>query len=176
MSKPSKYPKAMIAIHWLTVILVGLVFYKGTTLENLEFTEANMNTFRSHAIPGMLILILTVVRFFLKRKNKHNLPEDIAYYGSAHKMLVESANKLIYVLLILAPLVGFVMVYKTGAFSYDLGGAFPEGAEFDDTLEVLHKLFVFSLVGLIVLHVAGVVVYKFKKGENLMKRVCLLLK
>jgi len=176
MKKPNKYPKAMIVIHWLTVLLIAFVFYKGTTLEDLEFTEVNMNTFRSHAVPGMLILILTLIRLFVKRKNKNNIPQEISYYSSAHKILVETVNRLIYALLILVPLIGFVMVYKTGAFQYDLGGPFPEGAEFCDTLQILHKISVFSLMGLIVLHVVGIVVYKFKKGENLLKRICIFLK
>jgi len=172
MTTIKKYPKAMMAIHWLTVIVLAFVFYKGTVIEHLEFNEANMNTFRSHAIPGMLILILTLVRLVIKNKNKNNLPDEIKYYSPGHKMLVNTATKLLYVLLILAPIVGFVMVFKTGAFSYDVGGAFPEGAKFDETLKMMHKVMVFSLMGLVVVHVIGVVLYKIKKGENLLKRMC----
>jgi cytochrome b561 len=175
MKTIKKYPKAMMAIHWLTVLLVGFVFYKGTLIENLEFNEANMNTFRSHAIPGMLILILTLIRIFVKRKNKNNLPADIEYYSPGHKMLVNTAIKLLYVLLILAPIVGFIMVFKTGAFSYDIGGAFPEGAKFDEAPKMMHKIMVFSIMGLVVVHVIGVVLYKIKKGENLLKRMCSFL-
>ena len=176
METINKYPKALIIIHWLTVLLVAFVFYKGTTLENVDFTEANINSFRSHAVPGMLILILTLIRVFIKRKNKNNLPPEIAYYSPLHKTFVETVIKLIYVLLILTPLVGFVMVYQTGALSYDLGGVFPEGVGFNETLETVHKVFVFSLMALIITHVAGVVIYTFKKGEHLVKRMCLLFK
>jgi len=174
MNTIKKYPKSMIIIHWLTVILVVLVFYRGTIIEELDFVEANMNTFRAHAIPGMLILILTLIRIFVKNKNKNNIPEEITYYSPLHKTLVGIVLKLIYVLLIITPLVGFVMVFKTGAFSYDIGGAFPENASFNETLGVVHKVFVFSLVGLILVHVFGVIVYKIKTGENLVKRMCLL--
>ncbi len=176
MSKPNKYPKAMIIIHWLTVLLLVFVFARGKMLENLEFNAENMNTFRSHAVPGMVILILTLVRFFIKKWNKDNVPQEIEYYSNGHKMMVKAVNTLIYILLILTPMIGFIMIYKTGASDYDFGGTFPTDANFDETLEVLHRLFVFSLLGMIVLHVVGVLIYKIKKGENLVKRMCVFLK
>jgi cytochrome b561 len=176
MSTIKKYPKAIIIIHWLTVVLLILVFYRGTLLENLDLTEANINTFRAHAIPGMLILILTLIRLLVKNKKKTSFPDEIEYYSPLHKTAVNIVNKLIYILLILTPLVGFVMIFKTGALSYDIGGAFPENAHFNETLEILHKVFVFSLVGLVIFHVFGVIVYRIKKGENLVKRMCVLLK
>jgi len=166
----------MIIIHWLTVILLILVFVRGKALENVEFNAENVNTFRAHAIPGMLILILTIIRLFIKNKNKNKVPKEIEYYSTGHKMMVNTVIKLIYVLLILTPIIGFMMIFKTGAMAYDFGGEFPTGVAFNETLEVLHKAFIFSLLGMVVLHVAGVVIYKFKKGENLLKRMCMLLK
>lgn len=175
MEKTNKYPKAIIIIHWLTVVLLILVFFRGKALEGLDFNTENINTFRAHAIPGVLILILTLIRIFIKKKNKNNVPKEIEYYSNGHKIMVNTVNKLIYVLLILTPIIGFMMIYKTGALAYDFGGAFPTGAEFNETLEVLHKVFVFSLLGMVILHVAGVVIYKVKTGENLIKRMCMFL-
>ena len=176
MNTTKKYPKAMIFLHWITVILLIFVFVRGKSLENIEFNAENMNAFRSHAVPGMLILILTLIRLFVKNKNKNKVPQEIEYYGVAHKIMVNTVNKLMYVLLILTPMIGFIMIYKTGALTYDFGGAFPADAHFDETFEVLHKAFVFSLLGMVVLHVAGVIIYKVKKGENLIKRMCIFLK
>ncbi len=168
---PKKYPKSLILIHWLTLILLAVVFYIGTTLEDFEFNEQNMNRYRVHAILGVSIAILTIFRIFIRRRNLDNLPPDITYYSPAHKTFVKIVNYLLYILLIFVPLVGFVMVYQTGALSYDLGGAFPTGAEFDENLEILHKITVFSLLGLIVIHVVGVILYKIKTGDNLINRM-----
>ncbi len=176
MEKTQKYPKAMIVIHWLTFILFAVIFYVGITMEDYEFNEANFNRYRTHAILGVIVAILTVIRLFIKKKNKDNLPEEIAYYSPAHEKMVKTVLGLIYLLLIVAPVVGFIMVYQTGAMAYDLGGEFPTGAKFDETLETVHKALVFILLGLIVVHVAGVIIYKLKTGENLIKRMCLLMK
>ena len=175
MNTTTKYPKAMIIIHWLSFVLLILVFTRGKALEGVDFNVENMNTFRAHAIPGIIILILTLIRVFIKRKNKNNLPKEIEYYSAGHKMMVNIINKLIYVLLIVTPIIGFMMILKTGALAYDFGGAFPTDAHFDETLEVLHKVLVFSLLGMLALHVAGVIMYKIKTGENLVKRMCIFL-
>ena len=168
---PKKYPKSLILIHWLTFILVTIVFYIGTTLEDFEFNEQNMNRYRLHAILGVSIAFLTIIRIFVRRHNLDNLPPKITYYSSFHKTFVTMVHYLIYIFLIFAPLVGFVMVYQTGALSYDLGGAFPTGAEFDENLEILHKFAVFTLLALIVIHIAGIILYKIKTGDNLINRM-----
>jgi len=43
----------MIAIHWLSVILLATVFIIGKGLEEFEFNEANMDQYRKHAILGI---------------------------------------------------------------------------------------------------------------------------
>ncbi len=176
MKNPSKYPKAIILIHWLTVILFAIIFYVGTTFEDYEFSEVNMNRYRTHAILGVTVAILTIIRLIIKRKNKEKLPADITYYSPLHEKFVKTVLGLMYFLLIITPIVGFVMIYQTGALAYDLGGQFPEGTEFNETLENLHKILVFTLTGLIIIHIAGVILYKLKTGENLIKRMCLLIK
>lgn len=169
-----KYPKTLIIIHWLTFLLFIFVFVVGNILE--DFNEKNFNTYRLHAIPGMLILVLTIIRIIIKRKNSNNLPAEISYYNKSHKLFVNIVMILIYLLLILTPLVGFIMVYQTGALNYDLGGPFPTGAELNETLAELHEVLVKMLLALIAIHVSGVIIYKFKTGENLLKRIRLFLK
>ncbi len=176
LNKMKKYPKSIIILHWLTLILFVTVFVLGVSMENYKFNAENFNHYRAHALLGMLIMILTIIRLFVKQKHKNDLPPEITYYSKGHKLLVKTVQNLIYVLLIITPLVGFVMVYQTGALQYDLGGPFPEGATFDEGMEILHKSLVFTLTGLIVIHAAGIVIYKMKTGENLLKRMCLLIK
>ncbi len=166
----------MIIFHWLTVVLVAVEFLMGLNMEDYEFNAENFNRYRAHALLGVLILIVTVFRIINKKRNQNNLPEEIKYYSNGHKTLVQTAEKIMLLLLILASITGFIMVYQTGALQYDLGGPFPEGAKFNETMELIHKSLVFSLGGLILLHVAGVIIYKIKTGENLLKRMCLLLK
>ena len=173
--KPQKYPKTLIIIHWLTAVLLAVEFYAGISMEEYEFNEVNMNRYRFHALLGVGLLILTIIRLIVKRKNRDHLPEEIHFYSDMHKKFVHAVQNMIYLILIVAPVIGFVMVYQTGALTYDLGGPFPEGAHFNETLEKLHKFLVFLLAGLVGIHVAGIVMYYVKNKENLIKRMCLLM-
>jgi len=176
MTEIKKYPKPMIALHWLTFVLLIVVFIFGKALEDYEFNAENFNHYRKHALLGMLILVLTIVRLIVKKKYKNSLPPEIAYYNEGHKKVVNTVNKLLYAFLIITPLIGFVMIFQTGAMQADLGGPFPEGAHFNETLEVLHKVAVFTLITLVVTHVAGVIMYKLKTGKNLVRRICKFMK
>ncbi len=167
----TKYPKSLIFIHWLTFFLILIIFYIGLTLEDYEFNAANMNRFRLHAILGVTVLILTVIRAYIRLTKADQLPPKITYYSTFHKAFVVSVHYLLYIFLILAPLIGFIMVYQTGALTYDLGGPFPTDAEFDTGLLLLHQIAVFTLATLIVIHIAGIFIYKLKTGDSLLSRM-----
>ncbi len=170
-----KYPASIIVLHWLTVILVAIVAYKGFHLEDYEFNAANFSKFRNHALLGILILIITLVRFYLIKKHQNNLPQ-LHYYSNFHRLVVNAVHAMIYTLLILIPIVGFLNVLQTGAFGYCFGKEFPEGAQLNDTLHEMHEILAWFLFFLIAAHVLGVLMYMIKTKEKLIKRMCLLAK
>jgi len=167
----TKYPKVLIIIHWLTFFLLIVIFYIGTTFEDYEFNEANMNRYRLHAILGVFVMLLTLIRIYVRRKNLSKLPPHITYHSKFFSHVLTIVHNLFYILLIFNPIVGFVMVYQTGALSYDLGGAFPTTTEFDHNLVALHEFAAYSLLALILVHVGGSIMYKIKTGTYLIKRI-----
>ena len=167
-----KYPKTMIILHWLTVALVIIEIVIGKNLEHLDYTPENFNAFRAHAFIGMFILLITLYRMSYKRRHLNEIPQ-IEYYSEGHKKLVNGIHFLMYILLIVIPLLGFYIIYKTGGLAYDLGGPFPS-VKPDESLVEIHETLVWTLVVLILAHVGGVMMYTMKKGENLLKRMCML--
>jgi len=174
MNTPEKYPKAMIMIHWLSVVLLIALFFIGKNMEEYEFNAENFNRYRLHALLGMLLFVLTLVRLYFKKTKLQ--PQSIEYYSAMHKSFVTGVLSMIYFFLLTVPVIGFVMVYQTGAFQYEWFGAeFPQ-TNFSEALAQIHEAFVFILLALAAIHVSGVFMYKFKTGENLIKRMCLLMK
>jgi cytochrome b561 len=173
--KTQKYPHFMIALHWLTFILVVIVAYMGFQLENYEFNEANFSHFRTHALLGALIMIITLIRMYYKRKNLDKIPQ-IDYYSEGHKKMVNGVHLLMYLLLILIPITGLINIYQTGTFGVCFGKTFPQGAQLSDSLHEIHESLVYFLFVLIAAHVGGVFVYMMKTKENLLKRMCILAK
>ena len=174
-----KYPASMIIAHWLTVILLIVNAYMGLKLEELEktrgLTPETFGNFKTHALIGALILLITLFRMFIKRKNAGRLPQ-LQYYSEGHKKIVNTVHALMYLLLILIPIVGMLNMYQAGVFGVCFGKEFPENATLSHTLHEIHELLVKLLLVLVIAHVAGVIRYILKTKENIFKRMCLLAK
>jgi len=171
MSQSNKYPKLFRFLHWATFILIIFLFISGLGMEEYDFNEENFFRFKRHALMGVSVLFITLIRLAYKYKNKDQFPPEIQYYSAFHEKLVKGIHFLMYVILILAPIIGFVTIYQTGALAYDFGGPFPENPEFNPTLMNLHKYLVFTLGALIIMHIGGVFMYKIKTGESLIQRM-----
>ncbi len=171
MNEQMKYPKLFRFLHWITFILIVLLFISGLGMEDYKFDEGNFFRFKRHALMGVSVLFITLIRLAYKYKNKHRFPPEIEYYSPVHEKIVKAIHLLIYIILILAPIVGFVTIYQTGALAYDFGGPFPENAELNPSLINLHKFLVYTLGLLIIMHIGGVFMYKIKTGQSLLKRM-----
>jgi len=179
-----KYPKFIIFAHWLTLILFLINVALGLQLEVVAeeiagteglITPENFKYYRTHALIGAAILIITLIRLFVKIKNKDRLPQ-LEYYSEFHKKIVNLTHALIYLLLIAVPLVGIINMYQAGVFGVCFGKPFPENAYLSETLSELHETLVKVLFILVAGHVAGVIMYILKTGDNILKRMCLLAK
>ncbi len=171
MNDNAKYPKFFRFLHWITFILIVLLFISGLKLENYTFNEENFMKFKRHALMGVGVLILTLIRWGYKFKNRDRFPQEFQYYNPTHKKLVNGIHFIMYVLMIIAPAIGFYSIYQTGALAYDFGGPFPEGAKISHDITEIHEFLVFTLGALIIGHVGGVIMYKLKTGKNLIKRM-----
>ncbi len=168
-----KYPVTMIFIHWLTVVLLAINFLIGKNLEYLDFDAENFKYYRLHALTGAVIFFITVWRLILLKRNKDQLPV-LEFYGKFHELSYKVVHALIYLMLLLVPVVGFITIFKSGAYVVDLGKPFPEGAKLNHDLVEIHELLVGFLIILILVHVAGVIIYRFKKDPDILKRMSFL--
>ncbi len=169
-----KYPKPLIIMHWLTVLLLIVEAGVGLYMETLEFNEQNFNVYRLHAFTGVFILIITLFRFSYKVRHLQDLPE-IEYYSKGHEKLVKAVHGLMYLLLIIIPVVGLYSIYTIGGLQYDLGGPFPSQEPPHNLVEI-HENLVILLGILVLMHVGGVIMYAKKTGENPLRKICLLMK
>jgi cytochrome b561 len=65
-----KYSKRMVVIHWLTLLFFVAAIYLGYTVSQArQIGDATLAAYLSHLLVGDLILVLTLVRLFFKRKD-----------------------------------------------------------------------------------------------------------
>lgn len=161
-----RYSNVTVAFHWTTVVLVLLQVYLGFRFEWSEPGPARDEVFLWHKSVGVLILVLTLAR--LAYRLKYPPPPFPPELPAWQRNLAIWNHRLLYTLLIVMPIVGFVAVsgYANGPMTPLVGGTevpvIPGvSRETGDLAGEVHELAAYTLVALILLHVAAALKHGF---------------
>jgi len=164
-----KYNKGTIAIHWLTFIMIVLLFPIGKYMAGLE-GEAKMSLLKTHASFGAIIFLLTLVRtwLFFKAERPANIKTGIKF----NDRLVVWVHYAFYILLFGISISGIATL---------LIGGYASALIHNDAELILSSSNVFSLKGhglmalilmlLIIMHVVGVAKHYLFTKENALDRI-----
>lgn len=164
-----KFSKGTIAIHWLTAILIIVLFPLGKYMEGLPTSE-KIGLIKIHAILGLIVFILTIVRSYLFLKSER--PEDIKTGSKINDKLAVWIHNIFYFLLFGISFSGIAAMIFGG-----YGEAVQSG-----NLELIkthaeipplkgHGILALLMMILFVLHVIGVVKHYILTKENTLKRI-----
>ncbi len=161
---PTRYPRVMQALHWLTVLAVVLLFPVGYVMARIEFgSPLKTPLFRLHAFLGYAVLIMTVLRLYYKFRAPQPAPP--AEVRGARLALYRLVHALLYVGLLLMGLSGPSVFLQSGV---GLSPWVDPGAlNFKVPAAALHVNFKYALLALIGVHIVGVVSYQVAKGDVL---------
>lgn len=167
----TKHPKSIIVIHWLTFVLfaVALIFFRPKT-KDLEIRN-NIQFFYVQLSFGIIILLLTIIRIFVKRKYSDQRPPNIKYFKPVHKKIAKVVYPFIYILLIFIPLVSLTISYQINTLSSEFTHSLSNEIDFYNNLILVHKISIFSILLLITIHVGYLLYYMIKTKENVFKRI-----
>lgn len=151
-AKPTRWPSAVIALHWITALLVLTAFAAVLGRELLEEKSARQLLLNLHRYAGMTALLLLVLRIpirLLAESPDHGLPKVTRLAASA-------AHGLLYLCLMAAPFLGYaLMVSRFGKVDY-LGISLPALLERDrdlaESIESIHGYIGWAMLALIGLH------------------------
>lgn len=145
------YKPIVIAIHWISAVLILLQFWLGYTFHDLpKGTPERAEMFLWHKTVGVTILLLAVVRLIVRLKNPPPLyPASMSRW---ERMAAVWNERFLYVLMFALPLTGLMAVSKGGAMtSLQFGLSFPTIPLPD--LGELHEPLVTGMIILLILHV-----------------------
>jgi cytochrome b561 len=161
-----RYSNVTVAFHWTTVVLVLLQAYLGFRFGLSEPSPARDEVFLWHKSVGVLILVVTLARLAYRFKNP---PPPFPPELPAWERIAAVWNHwLFYALLIAMPIVGFVAVsgYANGPTTPLIGGievpvipGVSRGT--GDLAGEVHELAAYTLVCLILLHIAAALKHQF---------------
>lgn len=158
MSHPNGYSRLQIRLHWATAILVALQFIFHEGVSNAYDVALDTGVYApslavaGHGLFGMLILVLTIWRFSVRRKHGAPLPPEGE--PAIFKKLSHVAHMAFYALLVLLPLSGVAA----------WGGQIEAAGEIHEILKTLMLL-------LIIAHIGAALIHQFFWKTNLMDRM-----
>jgi len=170
--KMKKYTNSFVAMHWIHAVLITFVLVGATlSLPDLPQDGSKLAPFKGHMIFGLVLTLLTFIRIYMAKKQ----PQLPALKMSAFRENIVFWNhRLIYLFLVLSGLsgaataksanVGQVVIFGNDPSVYTGPGGITE------TLATIHGASTTILIGLIVMHIVGVIAYALK-GNPIMKRM-----
>lgn len=163
-----RYPASMRALHWLRALIVIGTLGVGLTMVNLpDDLPAKFETlYPNHKQFGLLALLIVLAQWLLRWR--HRVPEAPARLKPWERALSSFAHRAMYVLLIVVPLMGYSMsstFTQSDGVPFFFFGQLPELLPKDDrwfeVFQLLHRIFAYALLALIVLHLAGALKHRF---------------
>ena len=161
-----KYPTSLRVLHWLRALLIFGLIAVGWTMTSLddEMAEKFGELYPLHKSFGLLVLLIVLVQIGIRALSRLPGPADLPTH---ERVLSQVVHVAIYALLLIVPLMGYAM---SSTFAHSDGVTFfglhvPELLPKNDTafrvFQLLHKVLAYTLLGLVVLHVAGALKHRF---------------
>lgn len=164
------YTLQAILLHWLHAALIAGLLVLGWTMVDLPKGAERSWAIGLHKSLGLCALILVAARLAWRRRCA--TPD---FPGSAaERRLAQAAHRLLYALLLLAPLAGYLSASFTAYPMKFFGLALPKAGWPDATLNALfnglHKGAVWALALLIGLHLAAALRHALR-GDGVLSRM-----
>jgi cytochrome b561 len=161
---PKRYSPLWVTLHWVIALLIFAAFYLGLSTKDIPLV-AKVAYLRWHMPLGMTVLVLMLVRLFVRWRTPH--PEAATAGNILLDKIGEWTHYLLYIFAILMPLTGLML-----AAAYNLiplvfgGGSLPR-----DLSPMLHGMIDPLLALLILLHILAALYHQFIRKDNLLARM-----
>jgi len=161
-------------LHWLVAVLVLTQLALGLYAANLPVSIARLQWLSRHKSLGLTILALMVLRLAWRSMNRPpTLPASMPRW---ERRAATTTHWLLYSLLILAPLAGWLHASAAG-LSANLFGLFqvpdlvPKNPELSDLLKLGHRICVALLALLLVGHIGAALRHAFIVRDGILQRM-----
>jgi cytochrome b561 len=172
-----KYPISSRILHWLMAAIILFLLGLGIYMSEFLSKEApnRLDIYNLHKSLGALVLGLVFVRIINRFIFKAPaLPNSLPKF---ERIAAHLAHVALYLLMIAVPLSGYLMSnlfgYPVHFFSVNLPNIVEANPDLGMKIHESHGVFAYILLGVIALHVAGVIKHKFfdKPENDVLKRM-----
>jgi cytochrome b561 len=169
-----RYSTPAVVLHWLVALLILAGFPLGIYMVDLPLSPDKLRLYSYHKWIGVTVFVLVAVRLGWRLTHTPPpLPEGMAAWQRRASAIVHG---LLYVLMIAIPLSGWLMSSAKG-FQTVWFGVLPlpdllqKDRELGDVLAGVHKALNFTLLALVILHVAAALKHHFIERQPFLQRM-----
>ncbi len=171
MNKPTRYHPLLVAIHWLSAILIVFMLAFGTLV--LARTPNNADKLLPvalHAVTGLLILALTITRFIVRLVTPKPEPATIG------NKFLDAVGVVTHWLLYLGAfgmgLSGLFMAIQSGLFGMIASGDWSlTGGFYQFAPRVGHHYIALAMDAIILMHVGAALFHQIVRKDHLLVRM-----
>ena len=170
-----RWGSVSIGLHWTIAALILLVqLPAGLTMEAVGRGPLQDLLYNVHKTNGLLIFTLAVIRLAWRLSQPvPALPADLPAW---QRVIAQSTHALLYLLLFLMPLSGFLYT-ALGGFPvpllglYDLARPVPESKPLSEVFKSVHLSLQYVLYAVVALHVAGALQHHLIRRDGVLRRM-----
>ncbi len=174
----SEYTRTAITLHWLIALLIFCAFPLGIYMHELPFSPKQLRLVSYHKWLGVTIFMLALAR--VAWRLRHPAPPPVAGLPAWQRLASIATHHLLYLLLLVIPLSGWLMSSAKGVPTVYLGLVqLPDLLDKDKALGELlagvHMGLNLALAALVLLHSAAALKHFFIDRDEVLGRMIPLL-
>lgn len=175
------YPKLMILVHWLTLLLV-IGVYAAIELRGIFPKEDPLHAAMKswHFTLGLSVLFITIMRLGMRAAWARVIPPIEPAAPALQETLAKLVHLMLYVLLLGLPIAGWLILSAAGKpipfFSFDLPALIDVNKELSKQIKEVHETIANIGYGLIGLHALAAIYHHYIVKDNTLVRMLPLLK
>ena len=172
---PHQYGAIARALHWWSALFFFVMFFVGLYMTDLEKTDPLRGSlFQFHISLGILIFGLTVIRILWKLKEVQ--PDFPATMSETQIKIAKATYGLLYLLLLLIPLSGYVIVTTAGKNPgffglFELPNLIGKDEALHEQAEEVHEFLAWTAILLVAGHILMALKHHFIDKDNLLLKM-----
>lgn len=169
-----RYTITAISLHWLMALLLIGLFAVGTYMHELPLSPWKLQVYSWHKWAGVTAFMLVLIR--LAWRFNHRPPALPAAMSRSEKMMANAGHIMLYLLMIVIPLTGWLMSSAKGVQTVYFGIIpFPDllakDKELGNLLRDVHAWLNYTLAAIVVIHISAALKHHFIDKDNVLTRM-----
>jgi cytochrome b561 len=169
-----RYTGTAMLLHWLIAVLIIGLFALGIYMADLPLSPQKLKFYSYHKWAGITVFALALLRIVWRLT--HQPPPAPAGQSPLLQLVAHSGHLLLYVLIVAAPVTGWLMSSASG-FTTVWFGVLPlpdlidKNKELADTLKLVHRYLNYSFIAVVTGHILAAFKHQWLDRDGTLNRM-----